>query len=467
MSNSVEYVLSLRDLASSKLKDITKASDQAESSLSNLQGGFNNLGGKIGGAIGGYLALSSVKDVLTQMIEVRAEFQKFQAVLSTSLGSDAEAGLQLSLIQDIASKTPFSVQELSGAFVKLVNQGFKPTSEEMIKLGDLASSTGKGFDQLTEAIIDAQVGEFERLKEFGVRAEKHGDKVKFTFKGITKEVNYTSDAIKDYITGLGGMEGVAGSMEKISQTLGGQLSNLGDSWDNLLNTMGSRTDGFIGQTIQGISNMLNTVSDMMLTAGERGKNGFAQEVIDFKNDKEKSFIEVVKNMQKKGGKWEVAADSIISKDIEKTISELRAQLSEGQDTFLNYRESAKNDMLSKFINGLSGREFSEEDQAFLDKMEVSNAKIEEKIKALKGLSAVSILDSFKNKQAKTKDETKAKNENLTKASRPTQINIDIGNQIGNLTFNTTTIKESVGVVIEELSKALVTVVNDSQRLANQ
>ena len=52
-----------------------------------------------------------------------------------------------------ASKTPFAVVELTQAFVKLANQGFRPTTDELRKLGDLASSTGKQFDQLAEAII--------------------------------------------------------------------------------------------------------------------------------------------------------------------------------------------------------------------------------------------------------------------------------------------------------------------------
>jgi len=52
----------------------------------------------------------------------------------------------------------------------------------MVKLGDLASSTGKSFDQLAEAVLDAQTGEFERLKEFGIKASANGDKVTFSFK---------------------------------------------------------------------------------------------------------------------------------------------------------------------------------------------------------------------------------------------------------------------------------------------
>lgn len=103
---------------------------------------------------------------------------------------------------------------LTGVFVKLANAGFRPTGQQMTKLGDLASSTGKQMDQLAEAIIDAQTGEFERLKEFGIRAKDAGDSVIFTYKGVQTTVEKTSGSIRDYIVSLGDAEGVSGSMAK-------------------------------------------------------------------------------------------------------------------------------------------------------------------------------------------------------------------------------------------------------------
>lgn len=51
--------------------------------------------------------------------------------------------------------------------------------------------------------------------------------------------------------------------------------------------------------------------------------------------------------------------------------------------------------------------------------------------------------------------------------KPTQITINIDRQIGELKFYTQNLKESTGLIIEEISKALTAAVNDSQRLANQ
>jgi tetratricopeptide (TPR) repeat protein len=124
-------------------------------------------------------------------------------------------------------------------------------------LGDLASSTGKSFDQLAEAILDAQTGEFERLKEFGVRAAVAGDQVTFTFKGIKTQVDNTSEAIRGYVLSLGAAEGVSGSMEKISNTLGGRISNVQDSFTQLQTTIGQINGGalftFVGLLQQALS----------------------------------------------------------------------------------------------------------------------------------------------------------------------------------------------------------------------
>jgi len=130
------------------------------------------------GAIGGTAALGMLgKDIL----DTTAKFEKFGIVLRNTLGNDA-GNDALDMIAQFAATTPFQLDEVTAAFIKMANQGFVPTREELVKLGDLASSTGKSFDQLAEALLDAQTGQFERLKEFGIKASANGDKVTFSFK---------------------------------------------------------------------------------------------------------------------------------------------------------------------------------------------------------------------------------------------------------------------------------------------
>jgi hypothetical protein len=206
-------------------------------------------------------SVAAIVEMGKKIIEVTAQFQKLEAVLTNTLGSKSKAQDALALIQQFAAETNFSVLELTNGFVKLANQGFVPTKEELRKLADLANSTGKTFDQLTEAILDAQTGQFERLKEFGIKASKQGDQVVFTFKGVKTQVDYTSEAMKNYILSLGDLQGVSGSTAAISETLGGKISNLGDALDKLFNTIGTEGSGIMKGFIGLLTDFVNSLGE--------------------------------------------------------------------------------------------------------------------------------------------------------------------------------------------------------------
>lgn len=216
------------------LKDGGKAAKEAGSDITSLSG----IVGKLGGLVAGAFSVAAIANFGKAALDTAGKYQRFASILENTLGSGSAAQGALIRIQEIAASTPFSVEELTQSFVKLANQGFQPTNAQIIALGNLAASTGKSFDQLAEAIIDAQVGEFERLKEFGIRANKQGDQIKFTFKGVETTVRNTSTAIREYVTSLGDAVGVGGAMDKQSKTLEGSVSNLGDAWDSLLNNIG-------------------------------------------------------------------------------------------------------------------------------------------------------------------------------------------------------------------------------------
>jgi hypothetical protein len=186
---------------------------------------FGDTSYRVAQAIVAYFTIETLKTLGAQIIDATAQFEKFKAVLTNTFGNKQLAEATIQQITQFAAQTPYQVEELIGSYVKLANQGFRPTREQLRQLGDLASSTGKSFDQLAEAIIDAQTGEFERLKEFGIRASKEGDKVSFTFKGVKTTVDNTSDSIRNYITSLGDAAGVSGAMAAESATLGENLSD--------------------------------------------------------------------------------------------------------------------------------------------------------------------------------------------------------------------------------------------------
>jgi hypothetical protein len=243
-------------------KNSKETQDNVDKTTKKL-GAFDKALTHIGPAMAGAFAVSSIIGFGKSVVDITAKFQKFDAVLTNTLGSKSEAQKALAMIKSFAASTPFAVDELTDSFVKLANQGFKPTQDEMRKLGDLAASQGKSFNQLTEAIIDDQTGEFERLKEFGIRASKAGDQVKFTFKGVETQTKFTSDSIRKYILSLGDLQGVSGGMAAISKTLGGQISNLGDSFDALQVAIGSRFSNAVSGTLSLVGDLVNGFTSLI------------------------------------------------------------------------------------------------------------------------------------------------------------------------------------------------------------
>ncbi len=269
ISGATKDIKKLGDASDKTAKQVGKISKETSKTAELL--------GKASVAMAGFVSVAAIGSLVKQVIAVRSEFAKFEAVLTNTLGSAKQAAIELDRIKRLAAATPFSVIQLTNAFVKLTNQGLKPSMEEMRKYGDLAASVGKEFDQLAEAVIDATVGEMERLKEFGVKAAQAGDMVSFTFKGVTTEVEKTSIAIKEYILSLGDLEGVSGGMDAISETLGGRLSMLTDAWESLLNTIGEFTEtGGIG-AIDALTRLLANIESLLFLIDKL--NGPTQEGI--------------------------------------------------------------------------------------------------------------------------------------------------------------------------------------------
>lgn len=271
--NAYEFIIKMKDMASSTLQKVassvgvTKTKvDGMDNSLKKVEKTSHSLGNtmdKLKSKLVAVFAVGAIMGFGSKVIEARAEYEKFNAVLTNTFQSDKVGAAALNMLTDFAAKTPFQLNELTGSFVKLVNRGFAPTKSEMTKLGDLASSQGKSFDQLTEAMLDAQTGEFERLKEFGIKASKNGDKVTLSFKGVTKEVKNNEEAIRNALMQYGQMTGVAGSMEAISKTLGGKISNLGDQWNSFLVAVGGESGGIFTAVISILSSGLAFLTEYL------------------------------------------------------------------------------------------------------------------------------------------------------------------------------------------------------------
>lgn len=279
--------------------------------------------GKVTTVVKGFLALKIVgylKDIVSNAIEARKEFAKYEAVLRNTFQSQEKAAKSMAMLKKLAQETPYSLQEITEAYIKMVNRGIIPTEQEIIKLGDLASSQGKSLDQLIEALLDAQTGEFERLKEFGIKANKENDKVKFSFKGVTTEVNFTEKAISDYLYSLGTIEGVQGGMSVQMEELEGKYSNFGDTLDALFNTIGKRIEPTAKKTLTWLSKIVDGLR-VALGSLDDLKQDVYNEASQNAYDDTQEQVDVMVNRLVKNGMDK-------KKALERTIDILRKQSSE-------------------------------------------------------------------------------------------------------------------------------------------
>lgn len=188
---------------------------------------------------------------------VGGQFEQLRTSLETIEGSSGKAKASFDLIRNFAKETPYELAQVTDAFIKLKARGLDASERSLTAYGDTASAMGKSLDQMIEAVGDATTFQFERLKEFGIQANVQGDKVKFTFKGVSTEVGKNSKEIEKYLLDLG-ESNFGGGMEKQSKTMAGQLSNLKDTVAQLADE--AFTHG-LGDALKDV------VADMTNTAG--------------------------------------------------------------------------------------------------------------------------------------------------------------------------------------------------------
>ncbi len=269
--------------ATDELRNSTnKYSKDVKQAGSDGQKAFNQISAAVKG-ISFVVAAKELLDFTKQVIAVRGEFQKFEAVLTNTLGSKSAALIALGRINEFAKSTPFGVKELTENFIKLANRGVQPTIQQMRAIADLSATLGKDFSQVVEAILD--INNPERWKEIGVKAETAGNKVRLSFRNVTQEVDRTVEGVTKAVVELGKLNGVAGSTEAISGTLSGQVSNLEDSWQQLLNTIGKGNEGVLFNAVSLLGQAIDKANQLLKGSGQRFEEQQAstlgREVSDF------------------------------------------------------------------------------------------------------------------------------------------------------------------------------------------
>lgn len=275
--NSTKKTLADTQKSSNKLaRNMGKDFDDVARSAKDASLSITNTISKITTAAKGAVAGFGLAELGRNVINAQREFDVLNAQLVTATGSMSGASAALKQLQGFAKETPYGLSQAVEGFAKLNNLGLTPSIDSLESFGNTASAMGKDLMQMIEAVADATTFEFERLKEFGIKARQEKNKVAFTFQGITTEVAKNAKEIEQYLLRIGEVQ-FAGAMATRMATLDGAISSLGDSWNAFLLSLGNAKIGdisFIDLATSAVRTMSDTldfasehINDILLVAG--------------------------------------------------------------------------------------------------------------------------------------------------------------------------------------------------------
>ena len=190
-----------------------------------------------------------------------AQMEQYRQTLNIVMKDTQKAGELLEWATKFAAKTPFEIPDIVGATVKLQAYGIEAQGV-LGDLGDMAAALGKPLMQAVEAVADAQTGELERLKEFGITKQMLIDKALELGKGETVNA-------QGQITNMQGINDAlitiirdryTGAMEAQSTTLNGMISNLKDWLGTAGRILGEDVFSAVKQQLTDLLGTLNTLS---------------------------------------------------------------------------------------------------------------------------------------------------------------------------------------------------------------
>lgn len=237
---------------------IREFTETVEGAGESVQSAWGDIGKVVGGVAIGAMLQSWVGDI----VKTRGEFQQLEIAFNTMLGS-AERGTQLmQQLTNTAASTPFDLGGIANSAKQLLAYGTaaEDVNDTLVMLGNIASGLSLPLNDLVYLYGTTMVQ--GRLFTQDVR--------QFMGRGIplvqelSKQLGKSTDEINSMVTagqigfadvqkvlqGLtseGGM--FYGLMEEQSKSLTGQISNLGDEWDMMLNEMGKSSQGILSGAI--------------------------------------------------------------------------------------------------------------------------------------------------------------------------------------------------------------------------
>lgn len=225
-----------------------------------------------------FLTAGAVAGFVTKVTQVRGEFQQLEIAFGTMLNSGAKAEKLIGQLANTAAKTPFDLQGVTQGAKQLLAYGVKAeeVNDKLLMLGDIASGLSLPLGDLVYLygttmtqgrVYTRDMLQFmgrgiplaeELAKQFGVTKDKVGELVTAGKVGA-KEFEQAMQSMRT--TRFNNL------MEEQSKSLTGQISNLQDALEMMLNDIGKSSQGMISKGIEGVSYLVEHYKEVGAVLG--------------------------------------------------------------------------------------------------------------------------------------------------------------------------------------------------------
>lgn len=252
-------------------RGLASASSAAEAEGGRIDAVFHRISRSAAAMAGGFTA----KELIQQVATVRGEFQKLEVAFRTMLGSREQADELMAQLVRTAATTPFDLQDVADGARQLLAYGenVENVNDDLIRLGNISAGLSQPLGDLVYLygttmtqgrLYTADLNQFtgrgipmirELAKVLGV-AESEVRSLVETGKVGFPEVQQ----VIQNLTNEGGM--FYNLMQEQSKTISGQISDLSDSFQTMLNEVGQQNEGLISGAIDAASTLIENYEEV-------------------------------------------------------------------------------------------------------------------------------------------------------------------------------------------------------------
>lgn len=245
--------------------------------ISSLFGRLNGDARQLAMSLVGGLGLEQLAE---HIFNVRSQFQQLEISFTTMLGSEQKAGALMDELIQTAARTPFNMTDVTEGAKQLLAYGIQANevNDTLVHLGDIASGLNIPLGQLVylygTTVSQGRMFTMD-LRQFMGRgipmAETLGQIMGKTVSQVQEAVTkgeVGADLVKEAIVKMSS-EGskFGGLMNKQAETLQGRWSNIEDTIDQAINSIGQKTQGIFGAGLDLISSLIENWETLVKVIG--------------------------------------------------------------------------------------------------------------------------------------------------------------------------------------------------------